>query len=82
MDGPTDLNPPSAQAAARARGVGILTSKPTQCTMPREIPLIQKCRQLIINAAAAAAELPIYWNNTRGSSCASCSSLEQKKYKY
>ena len=37
-----------------------------------EIPLIQKCRQLIINAAG----LPIYRNNPRGCIRASCSSLK------
>ena len=69
MDGPTDLNP------GRRTGVSefsLQSPHNAQCHGERgggggEIPPIQKCRQLIINAAG----LPIYRNNTRGSSSAS-----------
>ena len=59
MDGPSSL-------FLRKRPVvsEFSLQSPHNAQCPGEIPLIQKCRQLIINAAG----LPIYRNNTRGSS--------------
>ena len=75
MDGPTSsLLSPLLRKQPGVSEFSLQSLHNAQC--PGEIPLIQKCRQLIINAAG----LPIYRNNTRGSSYASCSSREQRKY--
>ena len=73
-DGWTDFLSPLLRKQPGVSEFSLQSLHNAQC--PGEIPLIQKCRQLIINAAG----LPIYRNNTRGSSYASCSSREQRKY--